>query len=132
MKSLFAISFSLLIVFQSVGFGMQDIFMLGRLVQHAEYHSENYGDDYLTFFEKHYGTLKAEHQKNHNEEEQEHQELPFQHTSCNHLVAELILVTFEIPFLKPVISSQTASNFHYQNLYSSLEKSSIFQPPKFA
>ncbi len=110
---------------------MTDIFLFGRFVEHAEYHSENYGDDFFTFFEKHYGTLKIEHQKNHNEDEQEHQELPFQHTSCNHLVAEVILTAFEIPLLKPVISSQTASNFHYQNLYSSLEKSSIFQPPKF-
>lgn len=132
MKSLFAISFSLLIVFQSVGFGMQDIFLLERLVQHAEYHSENYGDDFFTFYEKHYGSLKTEHQKNHKEEDQEHQELPFQHTSCHHVLNDVVFAPFEIPILKAEINTQRLHTFHYQNLYSSLEKVSIFQPPKFA
>ncbi|KJJ39063.1 hypothetical protein [Aequorivita vladivostokensis] len=132
MKSLFAISFSLLVVFQSVGFGMQDIFLLGRLVQHAEYHSKNYGDDFFNFVEKHYGSLKMEHQKNHNEEDEEHEELPFQHISCHHLSTDVVLVPFEISIVKVEIHARQSHTFHYQNLYSSLEKFSIFQPPKFA
>jgi len=131
MKTLIAISLSLLVVFQSAGLGMADILMLNKLVEHAQYHSENYSDDFFTFFEKHYGVLKVQHRKNDNEEKQAHDKLPFQHTSCNHLVTELILVAFEIPLLKPLISSKTTSNFHFQNLYSSLEESSIFHPPKF-
>ena len=121
MKSLFAISFSFLVLFQSVGIGMQDILLLGRLVQHAEYHSENYGDDFFTFVEK-----------NHKEEEQEHEELPFQHISCHHASTDVVLVPFDISIVKVEINTQPSHSFHYENLYSSLEKFSIFQPPKFA
>lgn len=132
MKSIFAITFSFLVFFQSAGLGINDLFLLGRLAQHAEYHSENYGDDFLTFFEKHYGSLKTDHQKNHKEEEQEHEELPFQHISCHHLITDVVLVPFDLPILKGEINSQQSHTFYYQNLYSSLEKVSIFQPPQFA
>lgn len=132
MKSIFAITFSFLVFFQSAGLGINDLFLLGRLAQQAEYHSENYGDDFLTFFEKHYGSLKTDHQKNHKEEEQEHEELPFQHISCHHLITDVVLVPFDIPILKGEINSQQLHTFYYQNLYSSLEKVSVFQPPQFA
>jgi hypothetical protein len=131
-KTIIAISLSFLVFFQSAGLGMSDIFLLGRFVEHAQYHSENYGDDFLTFFEKHYGSLKTDHQKNHKEEEQEHQELPFQHISCHHVLTDVVLVPFEIPIVKVEINKKQLHAFHYQNLYSSLEKFSIFQPPKFA
>ncbi|SRX72937.1 hypothetical protein [Aequorivita antarctica] len=131
MKIIIAISLSFLVFFQSVGLGMTDIFLFGRFVEHAEYHSENYGDDFFTFFEKHYGSLKTEHQKNHKEEDQEHEELPFQHISCHHVLTDVVLVPFEIPILKAEINTQKSHTFRYQNLYSSLEKFSIFQPPKF-
>ncbi|MDX1783225.1 MAG: hypothetical protein R3361_03620, partial [Aequorivita vladivostokensis] len=85
MKTILAISLSFLVLVQSAGLGVNDILLLGRFVEHAEYHSENYGDDFFNFVEKHYGSLKMEHQKNHNEEDEEHEELPFQHISCHHL-----------------------------------------------
>ncbi|MBK5214320.1 MAG: hypothetical protein JJE55_11745 [Flavobacteriaceae bacterium] len=132
MKTLIAISLSFLVFFQSAGLGVTDIFLFGRFVEHAEYHSENYGDDFFTFYEKHYGSLKAEHQKNYNEEKQEHEELPFQHISCHHVLTDVVLVPYEIPILRGEIFIQHSHTFYYQNLYSSLEKVSIFQPPKFA
>ena len=131
MRTIVVIFLSLLVLIQSAGIGVTDILLFGRLVNHAEYHSENYGDDLFTFFEKHYGDLRADHQKNHNEDEQEHQRLPFQHISHNHLLTEMILFSNEISITRPVIPIHAPTNFHYQNLYSSLEKSSIFQPPKF-
>lgn len=131
-KIIITISLSFLVFFQSVGIGMADIFLLGRFVQHAEYHSENYGDDFFTFFEKHYGSLKTDHQKNHKEEKQEHEQLPFQHVSCHHVLNDVVLETFEIPILKAEINTLPLHTFHYQNLYASLEKVAIFQPPKSA
>tara|TARA_R110000751_G_scaffold161355_3_gene267034 strand:- start:30078 stop:30476 length:399 start_codon:yes stop_codon:yes gene_type:complete len=131
-KTILAISLSFLVLFQSAGLGVNDILLLGRFVEHAEYHSENYGDDFLTFFEKHYGSLKTEHQQNHNEEQQEHEELPFQHISCHHALTDVVLLPYEIPRLKDEIPVRHSHTFYYQNLYSSLEKVSIFQPPKFA
>ena len=59
MKTLFAISLSLLVFFQSVGIGISDVFMLTDLVEHAKFHSEEYGDDFFAFFDKHYGALKT-------------------------------------------------------------------------
>ncbi|MGO3184557.1 MAG: hypothetical protein ACTIJ9_17140 [Aequorivita sp.] len=132
MKTIFAISFSFLIAFQSVGFGIQDMFLLGKLVQHAQHHSENHGDDFFTFMQKHYGSLKAEHEKNDNEDKHDHEKLPFQHISCHHTIADIVMVPFAIPSLKREISKNRTHTFHYQNLYSSLEKVSIFQPPQFA
>lgn len=127
-----AIALSFLVFFQSAGLGMNDLFLLGRLMEHAEYHSENYGDDFFTFFEKHYGALKAEHQKDHKEERQEHEELPFQHISCHHVLTEVVLAPFEINLQPSYLPVQKPHRFFYQNLYSSLEKTSLFQPPKSA
>lgn len=132
MKTLFAISFSFLIAFQSFGFGVKDILMLDKLVQHAQHHSEKHGDDFITFMQKHYGSLKMEHDENHKEDSHDHEKLPFQHISCHHVLTDIVLVTFEIQILKVDLNIAKAHEFHYQNLYSSLEKVSVFQPPKFA
>ena len=132
MKSVVAIALSFLVFIQSAGLGMNDLLLLGRLVDHAQYHSENYGDDFFTFFEKHYGVLKADHQKNHKEEQQEHEELPFQHLSCHHLLTDVVIMPFDFDLKRVEVAIQKQHRFFYQNLYSSLEKTSLFQPPKFA
>lgn len=132
MKSLLALTFSFLVLFQSAGLGLNDLFLLGSLAEHAQYHSENYGDDFFTFIAKHYGSQKTEHQKNNKEEKQEQGELPFQHISCHHVIGDVVLVPCEVAILKVEISIQGSHTFYYQNLYSSLKKVSIFQPPKFA
>lgn len=132
MKTLFAISLSLLVFFQSVGFGISDVFMLTDLVEHAKFHSEEHGDNFFVFFEKHYGALKAEHQKNHQEEKSQHDRLPFQHNNCNHLLTEVIVIGYEFPLKKSIVSTTVKHHFYYQDLYFFLEKSTIFQPPKIA
>jgi len=132
MKSLVAISLSLLVFFQSVGFGMADILTLNKLVEHAQYHSNEYGDSFFAFFEKHYGNLKAEHQKKNQEEKSQHEKLPFQHNNCNHLLAEVVLTSYQSPLQKSVVTNTASPHFYYQDLYSFLERVSIFQPPKIA
>lgn len=132
MKTIVAISLSFLVFFQSVGIGVSDIFMLKDLVEHAKFHSDEHGDDFVTFFEKHYGDLKAEHQENHKEEKSQHERLPFQHNSCNHLLVEVIVIGYEFPLEKSVVSYPAIPHFYYQNLYSFLERASIFQPPKIS
>ncbi|MGB3343912.1 MAG: hypothetical protein WBA61_08375 [Aequorivita sp.] len=132
MKIIVAISLSFLVFFQSVGFGVADIFMLTDLVEHVKYHSEEYGDDFLTFFQKHYGELKSEHQKSHKEEKSQHEKLPFQHNNCNHLLAEVIVGSYEFQLEKSIVSYTATPHFYYQDLYSFLERVSIFQPPQLA
>lgn len=132
MKSIITISLSFLVLLQGVGIGVSDILVMDELVEHAKYHAETHGDNFFNFFEKHYGSLKAEHQKNDKEEKSDHEKLPFQHNSSNHLMTDVVLVTFEVPLSKSIIPSSTTSNFHYKNLYSFIKKPSIFQPPKLA
>lgn len=132
MKTIVAISLSFLVFFQSVGIGISDIFMMRNLMEHARYHSEEFGDDFFTFFEKHYGDLKTEHQRDHQEEKSQHEKLPFQHNNCNHLVAEVVIFAYNFPLEKCGISHTTNPHFFYQDLYSYLERVSIFQPPKTA
>ncbi|MCG2431079.1 hypothetical protein [Aequorivita xiaoshiensis] len=132
MKTIFAISFSFLIAFQSVGVGIQDILLIEKLVQHAEYHFENHGDDFFTFMQKHYGSLQAEHEEEQKEDKHEHEKLPFQHISCHHVLTDVLLVSLDFEIPKVEINIPQSHEFHYQNLYSSLEKVSIFQPPQLA
>lgn len=111
---------------------MTDVFMLNDLVEHAQYHSDEFGDDFFTFFEKHYGDLKTEHQKSHQDQKSQHEKLPFQHSHCNHLLAEVIVMGYEFPLEKSGVISSANTHFYYQNLYSYLERASIFQPPQLA
>ncbi len=132
MKIIVAISLSFLVFIQSVGLGLADVFMLKDLVEHVQFHSEEYGDDFFTFFEKHYGDLKTEHQNTHNGEKSPHEKLPFQHNNCNHLLAEVIMVGYQFPIEKSVGIYTANPHYYYQDLYSFLERASIFQPPKIA
>jgi len=132
MKSLLTILLSLVVSFQSVGIGISDLLMLTDLVEHAKFHAEEHGDDFFTFFDKHYGSLKAEHQKVNKEEEAQHEKLPFQHQNCNHNLSEVVVVVYEFSLNKTEGFAIEKLNFHYQNLYTFLERASIFQPPKIA
>ena len=132
MKILLAISLSLTVFFQSVGMEVSDILMLSDLVEHAKFHSDEYGDDLFTFFEKHYGELKAEHQATHQEEKPQHDKLPFQHHNCNHTLSEVILLGYEFPLKKPDVSFTPNHLFYYENLYLFNQGTVIFQPPKLS
>lgn len=131
MKTIISILLSFWVFFQTVGFELNDVVQLELLVEHIEYHSENYGDDFFTFFEKHYGSSSLEHQKDNKDEKSQHDNLPFQHLSCSHLSPEVILISLRILFFETLVESSLGLNSFYKNLYSSIEKLSIFHPPKF-
>lgn len=132
MIRLLAIFLSLSVFSQSVGIVVSDFFMLKDLIEHANFHSEKYGDNFLTFFEKHYGALKAEHQEEHQEEKPQHEKLPFQHNNCNHKLSEVVVVGYDFPIKNTLVSYASEHHFHYKNLYHFLESVPIFQPPKIA
>lgn len=133
MRKIVALILTFILLFQGAGLGMEDVLLFGRLAEHAQYHSENYGDDFFTFFNKHYGNQRAEHAKNASGEHSDHEELPFQHHACNHSIAEVILTSYEFPLKKIVLTVRsTEQHFYYQNLYASLDRAAIFQPPRLA
>ena len=132
MTKFFAIAISLLMLLQSTNIHAADLLELDDLMEHYEFHAEEYGDNFLVFLSKHYGELKAEHSKNHQEERQEHEDLPFQH-NC-HSLSLVVFIANEAFYYtsRPLVSSNQTVNFHYTASYTSLWSDGPFQPPKRA
>lgn len=132
MAKLFSISMSFIILFQSIGISANDIIQIDEFIEHAQFHSEQYGDNVFVFISKHYGELKADHDKEHEEEKEEHEQLPFNHNNCSHISSMMVLVlnSFKEALNVPDLSERTEENFFYQEPTSSLHKLGLFQPPR--
>lgn len=132
MTKLISITTSLLILFQSFNIHINDLVELDELFEHAQFHAEEYGDNFLVFLSKHYGELKAEHNEKHQEEQKEHEELPFQH-HCHSLSLSAFVINDLAPYTSHVeIASLDTGNFHYADSYSPLLGDGLFQPPRYA
>ena len=132
MLRLFSISLSMLIFLQSINIHFKDLVELGALVEHYQFHKETYSDNFLSFVSKHYGEDKTQHNQQHEEEQEEHEGLPFQHQShCSHLV---VFMVSPKPMLesRAEIPASTSGNFHYDMSYSQIWEDGLFQPPKQA
>ncbi|MFK7783156.1 hypothetical protein [Psychroserpens sp.] len=130
MSKLLAILLSSLILMQSLRIDYDDIIQIDELIEHAQFHKVEYGDNFLVFLSKHYGELKEDHSKNHLEEKKEHEQLPFQcHDQTLTITAFVMqdvfleLETVELPELKD-------SRFHYQSSLSKKKKKGLLQPPR--
>ncbi|MEP3208215.1 MAG: hypothetical protein ABJN95_03450 [Maribacter sp.] len=127
-----SITVSLLILVQSFNIHFKDIVELDELFEHAQFHAEEYGDNFLVFISKHYGELKAEHSQNHQEEKEEHEQLPFQHQCQTALLSAFVLnQTPDYP-LEIDLALGLDSNFFYQASYHSLTQEELLQPPRQA
>ncbi|WP_426431749.1 hypothetical protein ACPX19_04500 [Winogradskyella sp. HB-48] len=130
MSRLITILFSGLILIQSFQIGMEDLMQLDELFEHAQFHKQEYGDNFFVFLSKHYGGLKAEHSTNHKEEQSDHEKLPFQ-CQGHSLVILAVLESTEFEASNQVdapVGSKAV--FHYSNLYSLLNKEELLQPPR--
>lgn len=126
-----SIAASFLILIQSFNICISDLVDLSELIEHAKFHSEKYGDNLFVFLSKHYGDLEADHNKKHQEEKQEHEELPFQHQPHMALLSAFVIKDLQAYQLKPVDDLLTSTaNFYYQASYSNCEKEGPFQPPR--
>lgn len=129
MPKLVSIAFSFLILFQSFNITFEDFARFGVLLDHAEYHQEQYGDSFFEFIAEHYGDSTFHPSSNH----KEHEDLPFKehHNTCVHSATVFTITTqdyqisYEAFFEIPV-------NFFYQDSISLFEKPAVFQPPKLA
>ena len=127
-----SILLAFLVLLQSSFWDMEDISRIDSLIEHARFHSENYGDNFLLFLSKHYGDLQQEHENEHQEEQSPHEELPFQHQSCVSLLADLACFSNGFTPIKSLVLKDTALNFRYLENYASISKFDIFQPPRTA
>ncbi len=132
MIKLSSIAVSFLILVQSFNVHIDDIVELDELIEHAQFHAEEHGDNFLVFISKHYGELKAEHSKKHQEEQEEHEQLPFQHQyQTTSLSAFVLNQTTDYP-LEITLVLDRDSNYFYQASYHSLAQEGLFQPPRQA
>ncbi|RIV46244.1 hypothetical protein D2U88_03855 [Flagellimonas aequoris] len=132
MNKLITILTAMLILLQSINIHFKDLVEMGQLVEHYKFHSEEYGDSFMVFMSKHYGELKASHNEKHQEEQKDHEKLPFQHQS--QCLQHLVFMVDSNPFFEsrseiPVVRK---GNFHYQMSDSQIWGDGLFQPPKQA
>lgn len=131
-NKLFSIVLSSLILLQSFGIHWNDIVQLDELIEHAQFHSDQYGDNLVVFLSKHYGELKADHQKQHQEEKEDHEKLPFNH-HCP--IASITAFVMDASFsgLDYVEEVEYKSiNFQYCPPSSTLHAEGILQPPRIS
>ena len=119
-----------LILIQSFDIAFDDIGQLDELLEHAGFHAEKYGDNLLVFISKHYGELKEQHDKDHQEEKKEHEKLPFQNP-CHCTSVTAIIINSTLSYLITTQTPETAkANFYYLLPVSSLHAKGLFQPPR--
>lgn len=134
MNRLFSIALSFTILLQSLGFQLMDIAQFDELIEHAQYHNQQYGDSILVFISKHYGELKSDHVKQHQEEQKDHEKLPFNHSSCSHStsISAFVFNTFKHEFNYSDFSENIEANYHYHAPNSSLHDKGLLQPPRLS
>lgn len=133
MAKLVSVMISLLILVQGLNIHGSDIAELDELIEHAQFHSQEYGDNFFVFVSKHYGELKAEHNQKHQEEKEDHEQLPFQHQCHSASFSVFVLHTMEgISLNTEFAQLHRQPNFLYLATYSSFEKDGPFQPPRVA
>ncbi|AUC82736.1 hypothetical protein CW733_11625 [Lacinutrix sp. Bg11-31] len=129
MSKILAITYSFLILIQSFNINLEDISKFSVLLEHANFHEEMYGDTFFQFLAEHYGDARDTHENNH----KEHEDLPFKdgHHMCTHINTSFISVAnnFEFTYYEFI---EIPFNFHYTETLTDSEKTSIFQPPKYA
>ncbi|MBT8282842.1 MAG: hypothetical protein KJO86_03815 [Muriicola sp.] len=130
---LLSILSAILILFQSFNISLGELAQFDEFMEHASFHKEQYGDSLFVFISKHYGELKGEHEKNHQEEQQEHENLPFQnHSGTHQLLNAFVLFANFLPAKKIDLSAEKGENFYYLQGDSSAYTSGVFQPPRHA
>lgn len=132
MTKLLSISISFIILIQSFGISFYDLLRLDAFIEHAQFHSEQHGDTVFVFISKHYGELKLNHEEKEHEEKEEHEQLPFNHNNCTHILsmASFILNTFKSELKIFDFPEDIEANFFYHESRSSLHKLGLFQPPQ--
>lgn len=119
-----------MILVQSVNFSFDDVLQLDELIEHAQFHEQEHGDDFFIFLSKHYGELKAEHSKKHQEEQKDHEQLPFQ---CQNHISTFTAFVMQLSLIESDdldLTEGVETNFYYQLSFSSLHKKGLLEPPK--
>jgi hypothetical protein len=125
-----SILLSSLILLQGLNIQVKDVLDLRVLLEHLEYHQAAEGDDLYTFLQKHYGSRKTQHEGEEHQDGQNHEKLPFKDKAFHS--SGIFLVTIGEKAHHDLISltNLPKSTFYYQDNYSFLDHTDIFQPPR--
>jgi hypothetical protein len=112
--------------------GFSDLVQIDELIEHASFHQQEYGDNFFVFLSKHYGELKAEHEKNHQEEVPDHEQLPFQYSAHTGVVMAVFDHVTGWDLTLTPNPPRTGINSIYLDTPSDPFSRGVFQPPQFA
>ncbi len=129
MAKLVSIALSLLLLLQSFQIHIDDVVEFDELIEHAQFHAKEYGDNFFVFISKHYGDMKAQHSEQHQEE---HEQLPFQHQTQITSLSVFVLNRAAIYTTSFIPVTSKVSNFFHQDSYHFLAQERLFQPPRLA
>ena len=109
---------------QSLHLSLEDVVKMPELVEHYQEHKLEYGDNFISFLNKHYGSEKESHKS----EDSEHEDLPFHqhHHFCVDLKVDVPLI-FQ---LNTIESAESKHFFVYTDPNTTKISHSIHQPPK--
>lgn len=127
-----SIILSSLILVQSLHISFNDILQIDELVEHAQFHKKEYGDDLITFLSKHYGDSKKEHSRNHQEEKQDHDQLPFNCQSHTMMALVCFIHHNYPPSGHLEFEEENDNQFIYHPTFSELHGINFLQPPRLA
>ena len=131
MTRFWSIVLSASMLLQGMHLAWPDLAQLDELLEHAQYHKETFGDNFITFLSKHYGEQKEDHSQQHQEEREQHEQLPFQQVAHLSYAPVFLVRSNTIPLDGPAEpEASQAPNFRYLPSASSGYLPGIFQPPR--
>ena len=132
MKKLVSIVLSLVVLVQSSAISMEDIVQIDDFIEHAKFHSQEYGDNLIVFISKHYGDLMIEHEKDHQEEKEQHEELPFKQNSNVIASYAFLLQSENLDIKLPLAVQSKEHTYFYKVSLPSCYLEGLFQPPRLS
>lgn len=112
---------------QSFDVHASDVLSLGAVLEHAQFHEAEFGDDLFTFYQKHFGSSSEDHVAHQHQEK--HEKLP-QHDNLCSSVAHVFIVN---PSNNIAVEANSLNelklNFYYLEGNSFTLPYDFFQPP---
>ncbi len=132
MHKIIAVLIASTILLNSFQIALTGLSQVGSFLEHIQYHSDRYGDNFSAFLSKHYGKLKDVHNKNHKEEKQNHEQLPFHQEISQQIFSVFLMPEQERSVLKRPRIRYRSSNFFYKESSSLFNPEKLLQPPIFS
>lgn len=126
MLKLSAILLSQLMLFQSMQISVIDLSNLPNLIEHAQFHKQQYGDSFLDFVMEHYAECQGEQQHS------EHKNLPFKNKINQVQQPILLAFTNKLSSEEHIVVEESTPNFFYKTPSTDSVQHRIFQPPKYS